>query len=1351
MTTGGGGNDINLAALWVPVMPETSQLGPAMRKAGESAKAEFTQGFQGGGGGSTPEAMGTDFGNRMKEAIGASFMKAELPLGLSKLMELASSEVDSKLSSKLTGSLSAAVKEYTANYNELAAAQAKAEEATRKYNLAVDNGFNKASITLPLLSQQRAAQTELAAATERTAASHEKLSQAQSANNEFMKQNSVSGNIFAGVMGGAVAVGIGVVTSLFEKAAELGVEMFKGAIESAHELADYLIEVGESYENLEHQIELFSSAGGEQLEAMNASAARVFGTLDVAGDKVGQTMAILGSRLNMEAGPALEKLTHDVTELQGRFGALDVNALSAIMVNFKVPADQVENTLASLVQSGRSAGVSIGDMVTALDTASPLLAEAGLNAEQAGAFIADMTDHGLNARQMMTGLGTAQATFSKHNLDFKDGMNQAADELQHFVDVGDTADADALAQKLFGSRNWASALQMIKSYNDVVDEQPGKYAASADSLQELFDNTQTLSNKWEEVKHHIEEALAPIGLGMVTQIGKGFDQLTDMFERNRSAIVEKIKSIGDTFISMLPEIQSLGVEAIKVFGAMGEAALKFVGIMATSFGTFGHQAGDIMSLIPGMRDQANELIKASDAVYDMGQKTMGIKFSDDMNNIADWIKNLNIDVPGLTDKWDNLTNSMKGTPTIGGGGQGIGGQGSFFNPGGGGDTSGAPAAGPGDGSGGQLTVSGGVLSAHGATASGSPRFGGPGGVGTGGGGPGQHVADWDAIAVLESSSRWNELLSTGVTNGGGLQIKPDTWKMYGGPELTGKEFAYQATKDQQIAIANRILNGWNGMQGQGPQAWQNGETYRGSKDGGTINGSMSMPDLAPNSRDTVPMWTEPGEEVIAKGPAEKYRNLLKLINAGGFQGGGTSGLDTKGVQVDTIAVAQAAQQLFGINDIGMLRDPDGYNEHASGEAADIMVGGNASMGDQVAQYFLNNADQFGVQYVLWHQTQMNPDGTSSKMEDRGSPTANHMDHVHVRTLGGGYPPGSANPTGAVAKSGSSSSTPAAAALSGQYSAAGGGGGGGGFPGLPGQYGGLGAYGGQTADQAYQTAAAVKDAKDRAADQDYAITQKQADIARLQKAYDDLKSGDKGGLLGDPDIQKKLDAAQKQVADATHDLGVLQRERADQDGKISEAERKQMESSLQAPDKQKVRKATGAEEFQQLGGGLLKGVMGDLGLGDVFGKSPLDWGIVKLLGGMANWGIGTANAWADEIGKGHTGVTGNQPIPGWDSGGGGGGGLGSLMNGMFPGVGSLLNTGQGQQGFPGVSNAPNIAVDPTGSVHGAGGGQPPGSVIGGDYQPVNVTNNGPKQSDYDAWKAGQNTRTAGAMSGLPGGG
>jgi hypothetical protein len=65
-------------------------------------------------------------------------------------------------------------------------------------------------------------------------------------------------------------------------------------------------------------------------------------------------------------------------------------------------------------------------------------------------------------------------------------------------------------------------------------------------------------------------------------------------------------------------------------------------------------------------------------------------------------------------------------------------------------------------------------------------------------------------------------------------------------------------------------------------------------------------------------------------------------------------------------------------------------------AADFMVGSNRAMGDAVAQYVIDNAAGFKVEYVIWQQRIYMIGGSGwSAMEDRGSATANHMDHVHV--------------------------------------------------------------------------------------------------------------------------------------------------------------------------------------------------------------------------------------------------------------------------------------------------------------------------------------------------------------------
>lgn len=80
---------------------------------------------------------------------------------------------------------------------------------------------------------------------------------------------------------------------------------------------------------------------------------------------------------------------------------------------------------------------------------------------------------------------------------------------------------------------------------------------------------------------------------------------------------------------------------------------------------------------------------------------------------------------------------------------------------------------------------------------------GPGGLIT-------YSADWAAISRCESSGRWH--INVGLFDGG-LQFLPSTWWGFGGGQYA--RYAYQATRKQQIDIAERVLAV------QGPRAWPN--------------------------------------------------------------------------------------------------------------------------------------------------------------------------------------------------------------------------------------------------------------------------------------------------------------------------------------------------------------------------------------------------------------------------------------------------------------------------------------------------------------------------------------------------
>jgi len=65
----------------------------------------------------------------------------------------------------------------------------------------------------------------------------------------------------------------------------------------------------------------------------------------------------------------------------------------------------------------------------------------------------------------------------------------------------------------------------------------------------------------------------------------------------------------------------------------------------------------------------------------------------------------------------------------------------------------------------------------------------------------------------------------------------------------------------------------------------------------------------------------------------------------------------------------------GVQSIGGVR-ADRLPDHPSGHAIDIMVGGNASLGNAIRADIQSQAGRFGIRYMLWQ-------------------VASHYDHIHV--------------------------------------------------------------------------------------------------------------------------------------------------------------------------------------------------------------------------------------------------------------------------------------------------------------------------------------------------------------------
>ncbi len=127
----------------------------------------------------------------------------------------------------------------------------------------------------------------------------------------------------------------------------------------------------------------------------------------------------------------------------------------------------------------------------------------------------------------------------------------------------------------------------------------------------------------------------------------------------------------------------------------------------------------------------------------------------------------------------------------------------------------------------------------------------------------------------------------------------------------------------------------------------------------------------------------------------------------------TLGAVTANTRAKAIAVLDHCQATLGRTP-GVLWGMGSGSEHGTGRAIDFMTSQNGrglddELGNCIADYLLAHGAAFGLAWIIWRQRiypgsgafvasmgyPANPAGGWRTMEDRGSTTQNHMDHVHA--------------------------------------------------------------------------------------------------------------------------------------------------------------------------------------------------------------------------------------------------------------------------------------------------------------------------------------------------------------------
>lgn len=134
---------------------------------------------------------------------------------------------------------------------------------------------------------------------------------------------------------------------------------------------------------------------------------------------------------------------------------------------------------------------------------------------------------------------------------------------------------------------------------------------------------------------------------------------------------------------------------------------------------------------------------------------------------------------------------------------------------------------------------------------------------------------------------------------------------------------------------------------------------------------------------------KPTKKIISVGTKTPTIDNLPKINKPGGEG-----LTETAMKIRGIIFAKFPE----VKEIGGYRAEDGYGEHSTGRALDIMTP-SSEVGNRINDYLigLHNDGVINLCWNIWEQKwysamdNFNPSG----MEDRGGVTVNHYDHIHA--------------------------------------------------------------------------------------------------------------------------------------------------------------------------------------------------------------------------------------------------------------------------------------------------------------------------------------------------------------------
>ena len=542
----GGGGDLTLATLWVPVQPETRGLHEEFVKVGEEARRGFSEGFERHGSGMMGNIVG---------AMALGFQRS-MPAGFSQAFGELHSQFEHMGSSALTAQM--AFDRYTNSMRLTGdAANRVHTEETKGLNIRnqASNVAAQMAVSEALIAEHRSKGTASSEECQKeeenlqnlrvkgndlavqSVAAEGRIDNAQAMHaqrlqesttaheryNETLEQTHRHLNLSAighAAMTGAVMGLTFATVNLVGEGLSGMVHGLEDVVKAGAAAVESVVSIGQEFQDLNRKVQLYTTDSGVEAERIQDSMRNVYANLlDVPPKHLAEIGSVLHQQFGL-VGQDLEKLTGHLTEMEKRFGSLPVRDFAAAMHQFGIEGGPaLDKALGQLIYDAQQFGITVPALMSDMINTGPIFDALGVPFNSAALAVSKITQLGDPARRVMLGLSQtakemakgpdSEGTFKRYVED----VLKTGEELQK---SGGEKLADAFALEEFGARNWAILQQTAQPVLDAINR-VGEAGNNMD-ITKLITDTQILHEQWTRFMLDVKARIAPLGLDIVRHL-----------------------------------------------------------------------------------------------------------------------------------------------------------------------------------------------------------------------------------------------------------------------------------------------------------------------------------------------------------------------------------------------------------------------------------------------------------------------------------------------------------------------------------------------------------------------------------------------------------------------------------------------------------------------------------------------------------------------------------------------------------------------------------------------------------------------------------------------------------------